>query len=155
MGQYRHVTDLADFVSGINYRAAPLRLTKVEPLLGPVGGRLAAASCLEDQGLVPLRPVPAEWQDGDCVQLGNQVSPDGKPVIEWSIMLKAARHACIAGAQTHQLDDYPGEYVRIVIGGDTDLVVFDEAFKAAKVRGDVVERGEALFIRVDGAPLLN
>jgi len=180
MGQYRHVSDLAAFARDL--KLLPdfylRRSAELAPLPEPVRpghkqhlahpGVLAHRVGLGElehaqprrrakQPLALLTPVPAEWEreSAGAPEVGHKLSSDGKPVIEWSILLRAARHAFTSGYALQELDDHPGEYVEVDIEGDLDLVAFDDAFEAARERGDVVVRGSALYIRLFGSPALN
>ncbi len=152
MGQYRHVSDLAAFARDL--KLLPdfylRRSAELAPLPEPVRPG-------HKQHLALLTPVPAEWEreSAGAPEVGHKLSSDGKPVIEWSILLRAARHAFTSGYALQELDDHPGEYVEVGVEGDLDLVAFDDAFEAARERGDVVVRGSALYIRLFGSPALN
>lgn len=162
MGQYRHVSDLATFARGLKLLSDFYlrRSAELAPLPEPVrpSPRLRSGPweySARFQKLAPLRPVPADWEGAGTPEIGHQLSPDGKPVVEWSILLRAARHACTSGVELHHLDEHPGEYIVAELGDGMDMVAFDDAFEAAWERGDVVVQGSKLYIRVDGSPPLN
>lgn len=149
MPQYRHVTDLRSFAAELSYgvdirlerapaseRAFPIGL--IVDMLAPAGD------------LAPLRP-PAD----DLPKIGHECTPDGKLVIEWAVLQKAAQRAVERKLPLHELDDHPGLYVCIGIEGDLALLAFDDAFEAACLRGDALRLGKLLYIRVAGGPLLN
>ena len=152
MGQYRHVSDLAAFARDLKLLPDFYlgRSAESAPLPEPVRPG-------QKQHLALLTPVPEEWEreSSRTPEVGHKLSSDGKPVIEWSILLRAARHAFTSGYALQEIDDHPGEYVEVGIEGDLDLVAFDDAFETARERGDVVVRGSALYIRLFGSPALN
>lgn len=149
MPQYRHVTDLRTFAAELSYdidirlerapareRAFPIGL--IVEMLAPAGD------------LAPLRP-PAD----DLPKIGHERTLDGKPVIEWAVLQKAAQRAVERKLPLHELDDHPGLYVCTSIEGDLALLAFDDAFEAACLRGDALRLGKRLYIRVAGDQLLN
>jgi len=149
MPQYRHVTDLRTFAAELSYdidirlerapaRSRPFPIGLIVDMLAPAGE------------LAPLRP-PAD----ELPEIGHERTPDGKPVIEWAVLQKAAQRAVDRNLPLHELDDHPGLYVCIGIEGDLALLAFDDAFEAACLRGDALRLGKLLYIRVAGGPLLN
>jgi len=137
MPQYRHVTDLRTFAAELSYDI-DIRLERAPASSRPFPIGLIVDMLAPAGELAPLRP-PA----------------DGKPVIEWAVLQKAAQRAVDHKLPLHELDDHPGLYVCIGIEGDLALLAFDDAFEAACLRGDALRLGKLLYIRVAGGPLLN
>ena len=146
MGQYRHVTDLAAFARGLSFLGELALL----PADSPARTRRGAASRFSDlPALGELDLVEPARPGSDS---GWKTTADGKPVIEWRILLQAARHFATSGQPLTELEGRAGEFVVIGLGAGLDSFAFDDEFEAARARGDVVIDSDHLYIRPAPAP---